>query len=214
MRKLIFMAFLLALFAAPASAQVDGCNSQLRMTCSSMRLSICPAGDFEEIKDACVGVIVPGHIEMIVRDAANNPIPGIPVTDYWLDACDQMQSLCQCVPPIFADMVTDFNGRTTFSGTMHAGGCILTDGIWMACQGVIILRQPACIEPVCLDVVIVSPDITADCVVDASDLSYFGSAYNTCVGHPRYNPCCDYTDDGCVNLSDFSYFAEHYLHRC
>jgi hypothetical protein len=176
-----------------------------------MRVSICPRGDFEEIKYGCgTG---DDYIEVIIRDWGGNGIAGIPWTDYWMDACDEQYGLGICVQHFVADSLTDVNGRTTFSGRISAGGCIPEGGIFISCQGMTLL-DPQCISPICLDVVIVSPDLNADSAVNLSDLSIFGQSYNHQSGQQEFNPCCDYNDDGWCNLSDFAFFAEHYLHEC
>ncbi len=136
-----------------------------------------------------------------------------PWTDYWTDACQVEYSLGICVQHFVADSLTDVNGRTTFSGRISAGGCIPEGGIYIACQGYTIFDE-AQVEPICLDVVIVSPDINADSFVNLSDLSFFGESYNKQVGDSGYDTCCDFNDDGWCNLSDFSFMGEHYQHQC
>lgn len=76
------------------------------------------------------------------------------------------------------------------------------------------MEHPACTEVSVRDIVIVSPDLTADCRVNLSDLAVFGLSYNKSSGDPDFNTCCDYNDDGSCTLSDFAYMGEHYQHEC
>jgi hypothetical protein len=175
-------------------------------------VSVCPAGDFEFIREGCGGDS--DYIWVEIRDDAGVGIQGVPWTDYWMNACDALQELCLCAGAIGAYSLTNVDGRTTFSGRMAAGGCILTGGMYVACQGKTIKDFDPCIDPICIDIVIVSPDLNVDCQVNLSDLSYFGQSYNLQLGDLDYDPCCDYNDDDWCNLSDFSYFGEHYQHEC
>jgi hypothetical protein len=154
------------------------------------------------------------YIWVVVLDAGSNGIEGIPWTDYWFNACDPAQELCLCASPIVADSLTNSAGRTTFSGRLRAGGCVLTDGLWFSVQGKQIVLAPACTDLVCLDIVVVSPDITADCAVNLSDFTALGLSYNKDLGDPGYDPCCDFNDDDKCNLSDFTFLGAHYYHEC
>ena len=188
----------------------DGCGDELTASCS-LRISVCPAGDFERIANACGGDS--DYIEVVIYDYYNTPMAGIPATDFWMNACDTQYELALCAQSFLADSMTGSNGRTTFSGQIAAGGCVPENGIFVTCQGIPIMDY-ACSAPFCLDVVIVSPDLNADSAVNLSDLSFFGQSYNHQSGEPEYNPCCDFNDDDSCNLSDFSYFGEHYQHEC
>lgn len=214
MRALMIAAVLAVTVFISGTAQaggIDECYSTTAVSCSGMRVSICPKGDFEHIRNGCGGS--DDYIEVYIRDYGGNGIAGIPWTDYWMDACDAEYELCICVQHFVADEVTDSDGRTTFSGRISAGGCIPSGGIYVACQGMTILDE-TCTGPICLDVVIVSPDINADCVVNLSDLSFFGESYNKQLGDAGYDTCCDFNDDDWCNLSDFSFLGQHYLHQC
>jgi hypothetical protein len=130
-----------------------------------------------------------------------------------MNACDELQELYLCASPIVADSLTSIAGRTTFSGRMAAGGCILTGGMFVACQGKTFL-DITCSTPICIDIVIVSPDMNATGKVNISDFSFFGDSYNKAPGDPLYSPCADFNDDDRCNLSDFSFLGEHYQHEC
>ena len=198
-----------------AAAQViDLCFSEVSVSCPGVRLCICPSNDFEYIRDACDD----GYIEIWVIDYhTGDGIPGVPPTDYWIGACDPTQQLCLIAPqPVVADSVTSglpgFRGRTTISGRIAGGGCVLTGGLYVVVQGGVIMEDPVCLYPTCLDIIIVSPDINGDCRVSLADFFLFSLSYNKAEGMQGYNGCCDYNDDGECTLVDFAFFAEHYLH--
>lgn len=172
------------------------------------------------IKNGCGGT--GDYIWVEIRGCTEYPIPipGIPATDFWINACDQARQLALCATPIIADSITGANGRTTFSGVLRAGGCALSGGIWIAVQGKVIKGPyPHCISNICLPIVIKSQDMTGaggkpDGIVNLSDLIPFGTSYNKNQGAPGYSACCDYNDDNRCNLSDYAYFGTHYQHRC
>ena len=209
--KVLLFSLLLVFATSLYAGDVDECLSDCGTSCS-LRVSVCPAGDFEFIRNGCGGDA--DYIWVEINDDLGVGIEGVPWTDYWMNACDGAQELCLCASPIAADSLTNADGRTTFSGRFAAGGCILTGGMYVSCQGKTIVGEPTCIEPTCIDIVIVSPDINVDCFVNLSDLTFFGQSYNKAEGDAGYNPCCDYNDDGVCNLSDFSFLGEHYQHSC
>lgn len=210
--KVLLFSLVLVFATSLYAGDVDECESNAGTSCA-LRVSVCPAGDFEFISTGCGGSA--DYIWVQIEDGSGNGIPGVPWTDYWMNACDSpAQDLCLCASPIAADSLTNDLGQTTFSGRIAAGGCILTGGLFVACQGKTLVEQPACTDPICIDMVVVSPDINATCSVNLSDLSYFGQSYNKNLGDANYNPCCDFNDDDRCNLSDFSYFGEHYQHVC
>jgi len=222
--KVVAFALMLAFATSVYAGTVDDCYSDAGISgCATMQLSICPAGDFELISEACGGS--GAYVWIIAMDSSNLPIPGIPISDYWLGACDPLSQLLLCASPINADSLTGSNGRTTFSArVVRGGGCTLVDGIWWAIQGKP-LRDgavPPCpSDYLCLSVIVKSPDVTGDIItggpdgiVDLSDLIPFGDSFNKWSPDPAYNACCDYTDDGGCDLSDFAFFGEHWQHRC
>jgi hypothetical protein len=209
--KVLLFSLLLVFATSLYAGDVDECESEAGTSCA-LRVSICPAGDFEFIRTGCGGDA--DYIWVEVKDAAGVGIAGIPWTDYWMNACDSGQELCLCASPFAADSLTNTAGRTTFSGRIAGGGCILSGGMYVACQGKTFLDVATCSTPICIDIMIVSPDINADCLVNLSDLSFFGQSYNKQLGDAGYDPCCDYNDDDWCNLSDFSFLGEHYQHEC
>jgi len=214
---LVLLPVLLIMLGMGALAADDFCNSTAGLSRPNMRITVCPRGDFEQIRSGCGGT--DDYIWIVARDASNHPIPGIPWTDYWMNACDAAQTLALCAEPIAADSLTGENGRTTFSGIIRAGGCVQTGGVYMAIEGVIIKIPPNCATKLCLGVVIKGPDLTGasgqpDGVVNLVDLVPFGMSYNKNLGMGGYNACCDFNDDDQCNLIDFAFFAQHYQHSC
>lgn len=212
-RAILIMCAALGL-AVPAYAGwgMDCCLPDWGISCSVMRVSICPQGDFEYIRGGCGTGNDYIWIEAVDEDL--NGIAGIPCTDYWLQACDPAGELCLCANPVVADSVTNSEGRTTISGRIAGGGCVATGGVYLAVQGKILVTWPACVSVTCHSIVIASVDLIVDCVVNLSDLAVFGFSYNKNLGDPDYNTCCDYNDDDKCNLSDFAFMGEHYLHEC
>ena len=212
MKILVIAGLLLLTVPVAGSAQsIDVCYSELNVSCTGMRVSICPRGDFEQIRNGCGGD--DDYIEVIIRHSGGDGIAGIPPTDYWMNACDEQYELALCVQHIVADSLTSINGRTTFSGRISAGGCIPEGGIYVSCQGATIMNA-SCTAVICLDVVLVGPDINGDGEVNLSDFSLFGWSYNMQVGDVQFSTCCDFNDDGECNLSDLAFFGQHYQHQC
>jgi hypothetical protein len=223
---------LMLLFATSVvyAGDVDPCASLAGITCAHMKVNVCPFGDFQLIRDGCTGVGTQ-YMWITAKDAASNPIPGIPWTDYWLNSCNSSYSLYLCASPIAADSLTGTNGTTSFQGRIAAGGCnippgsLTSQGIFIAIQGKPVLAKPACTVALCLSIDILSPDLAGagglpDGFVDVTDLLILGSTYNCTYPGPyppgkTFNACCDYTHDGAtVDVSDFAAFGTHYQHKC
>jgi hypothetical protein len=202
---------------ARAGDPPQNCYCAAGLSCPGMQVTVCPQGDFEQIRKGCGGA--GDYIWVELRTDSNQPIPGVPWTDLWFYSCDPWK-LYLCAGQIVADSLTGINGRTTFSGIIEAGGCRLSGGIWIQFQGLYIpARTPCAGGRLCLPIVVKSPDLTGpggnpDGIVNLSDLVPFGFSYNKGEYQPSYNACCDYNDDNKCNLSDFAYFGTHYQHRC
>ncbi len=217
MCRVFFAVAAVLVFVSPARAcDADDCGSLVGLSCPGMKITACPGGDFEMLKRGCGGTDDYIWVEI---HGCGGTIPGIPPTDYWINACDPARQLSLCAAPIMADSLTGMNGRTTLSGVLNAGGCALSGGIWIAVQGKIIKDYRDCTHNVCLPIVVKSPDTTGpgghpDGIVNLSDLVPFGFSYNKNLGRAGFNACCDYNDDDKCNLSDFAFFSAHYQHRC
>ena len=192
------------------------CLQEATLSCSPMRITICPWPGFEPVSEGCGGTS--DYIEIWVYDIWGNPLSGVPWSDYWIQPCDESQDLLLCIDGFLADSVTSsrpgFEGRTTFSGKIKGGGCVLSGGLLLIVQGRIFYEDEMCITPLCLDITIVSPDINGDGQVSLGDFSDFCNSYGRCQGEPGYDDCCDYTDNGCCSLEDFSVFVSCYQRVC
>ncbi len=223
---------LMLLFATSVvyAGDVDPCATLAGITCAHMKVNVCPFGDMQMIRDGCTGVGTQ-YMWITAKDASNNPIPGIPWTDYWLNSCQTSLSLLLCASPIAADSLTGANGTTTFQGRIAAGGCnipagqLSSQGIFIAVQGKPILAKPACLVALCLSIDILSPDLTGpggivNGFVALEDLTVLGTTFNCVYPGPyppgkTFNACCDYTHDGTtVNVSDFGMWGTHWQHKC
>lgn len=212
--KVLLFALLLVFSTSLYAGEVDDCNSTVALVdCPNMRLNICPAADFNQVRDTG------GYISIVVKDGSDVGIAGIPWTDYWMGACDVAYEICLCADGIVADSLTNENGETTISGFIGGGGCVLSGGVYMAIQNKTILDEtgdPGCTleTPICLNIEIRSPDYICDGIVDLSDYSAFVSSWSLCSGAGNYNECFDFISNDCVDLSDFSAFAAHWQHEC
>jgi hypothetical protein len=186
------------------------------LSCSPMRITISPGPGYEPIREVCGGDS--DYIEIWAYDRWGYPATGIPWTDYWTEPCDESQELLLCMDGFIADSVTSslpgFEGRTTISGPIKGGGCVLTGGLMIYVQGLPIFEPPEYNYPLCLDIALVSPDLNADGVVSLADFGIFCDSYGLCEGEPGYNGCCDYSDDGCCSLGDFYDFSMRYQASC
>jgi hypothetical protein len=184
----------------------DACSSYA--TVAGGCYVVCPQGDGPRLDVA--GTV----IYVVVKDNSGQPIPGILPGNIWLIGCSGALNLCFGGDAIQADSATNAEGKTTISGRLASSGCDPM-GVVVVVLGVVI-TDPLCLEPLCLPITTVSPDMAPtaapDGVVDIIDLSVFADGYTS---PPKtYNPCIDFNCDGEVDIIDFSVFAQHYLHQC
>jgi hypothetical protein len=178
---------------------VDPCLSS-SYTSGPAQLHICPGGDGETLAE--VGAVI--YVQILDENA--DPIPMIPIHDFWLDGCSSGLALCPLSS--WADSLTNANGETTISGTIRAGGCDTGIVVWV--QGVRLVGGLLCAIPECLPIEVRSSDFNRDLVVDLIDLSRFARSYLK----PTFEPCVDLNIDNGVDIIDLSIFAQHYLHGC
>jgi hypothetical protein len=214
--KVLLFSLLIVFATSVYAGEVDDCLSSAGISCvDTLEFSICPAGDFEFIREGCGGDA--DYIWVEVLNAGGVGIEGIPWTDFWLDACDPAQELCLCASPIAADSLTNSLGQTTIGGRMAGGGCILSGGMSIAVQGKPLYEEISpgvCVDLICLPIIVTSPDFTGDCNVSLADYQPFTDTYNLGTGDPGFIKCLDFTNDDAVSLSDFAFLAEHYQHTC
>jgi hypothetical protein len=198
-----------ALLCWQVTGSVETVSSGIVNPCSSTASGagacylVCPQGDGDRL-DA-----VGSTISVTVRDNLGAPIPNVPAADFWLIGCNDALALCGGSGSINADSASNGAGNTTISGDLAAGGC--DDGLQVVVQGVVIADPNDWTQALCLAVLVRSPDINADLVVDLIDFSLFGPVYNT---SPAADDCIDFNCDGVIDLVDFSLFGNHYLHLC
>jgi hypothetical protein len=158
-------------------------------------VTIAPGGNGETF--AAMGIM----IDVFVRGCANQPIPGIPRQDILL----VNSNLCICPGGNVADHATDLDGRTSFSGTLAAGGCVPSLTVFVDGVGVATLAVRTN-----------SPDAlpASPCAVDASDFSAVVSRRGSHVGEDNYTICHDYNEDGYIDASDLAFFASRLGTSC
>jgi hypothetical protein len=152
---------------------------------------------FTEARDE-EGNVVDATITLYIRDSQGVPIMNYPAEDTWLDTEDN--GLVTCTSGSVSDLNTDFDGMTQWVNPLFAGGYsqapvrVLINGVEL---------------PTTLDLDFNSPDINGDLVVNLADVALFTGCY--------FNAYCyaaDYDNNGALNLSDLSYFAEHIGATC
>jgi hypothetical protein len=203
MLKVLSLAAALLLVASVAfGGIIDPCLSTA--TSAGGCVMVCPAGDGDQMSDQGA------TISITIVDGSSVAIEGIPATDFYVIDCDPVNdmTLCGGASSSNATAATDVNGQTTMEGDIAAGGC--ADGVAVVVQGFVIQDSPACTVPTCLSILIRSPDMNGDLVVNLADFSAFGLAYPP----NAYNKCADFNCDASVNLQDFSTFGLHYQHSC
>jgi hypothetical protein len=222
--KVLLFSLLLVFATSAFAGDVNECLSDCGISCDAMRINCCPAADFDYVWESCHDGTDDDYIWVDVLDSSGNGIPGIPWTDYWIGACTpspgapNFWDLCVCPDGVIADSLTNAAGRTTISGRLGVGGCILSGGIYLQVQGKTIMiyagSPTVCPDPICMNIQIVSPDLTHDCWVITGDLGKFGDTYYVDSGLPDYDDCADYSGDGECTLSDFAFLGEHWTHEC
>jgi hypothetical protein len=137
-------------------------------------------------------------VQLWLRDNFDQPIPGFPRQDIWLDDPGNGDiSLCQA--GTFADANTDSEGFTTISGPVYGGGWTQS-GMTVYGAGLAIAQTPHGTD-YSLDLEVNSPDINGDRVVDIQDISLFAGDIT------GYAFRSDFNFDAATDLSDISLFS-------
>ena len=192
--------------ASAAAKPINPCASSA--STSGGVLVVCPLGDGPTLAD--IGATIDVTVLMGPSDDPE-PYPSCCMLpqDIWVAPVGDYEypSLCRGAYSCTADGLLDENGHTTISGAIAAGG-YSEDPVYVLAIGQAIGRGEECDDP--LPLVLVSPDINGDLVVDLIDVALLGDAL---AGEdPR--PHADFDGDGLVNLSDVAIFARHLSHRC
>lgn len=189
----------------PANACTVPLICESTVTTAGGVLLVCPAGDGPTL--ASIGATVS---VTILYCSPPVPLASLPPQDIWI------QSLPVSDPRFCnghgyqasaADGPTDASGQTTISGSVAACG-YFDDPLYVFAGGVLLNSQDGCDQP--LPLIMVSPDINADHIVDIVDLSMFGPVFSGGGTDPRM----DYNGDAQVDIVDFSLFGAHFLHAC
>lgn len=163
------------------------CTIVVDFSQSKDRVTIAPQGG-ESLADAGIS------IDLMLRSCDDRGIAGIPRQEIVL----YNPALCLCPGGAIADVPTDLEGRTRFTGTIRGGGCVESLSIYFS--GFFIGTVPVKTN---------SPDTGGAgfmCTVDASDLSEFA----THLGIPAaYSICFDFNESGppTIEAGDLSMFA-------
>jgi hypothetical protein len=193
-KRLFSLAVAGSMLLGLACAASAGIPSDLTSTAASAGgfVLITPQGNGGSIADAGATITV------TVWDAGSLPVANFPGQDIYLDDPGDFE-IALCQGGSTADADTDALGVTTISGIISGGGHSLTTQVYISGTP---LAQAA------LAVALVSPDITADAVVDGVDFGIFGTDFGTNVFQS------DFTFDGIVDLTDFGIFGEAFGEVC
>jgi hypothetical protein len=190
------------LLNAPAGAKpINQCASSV--TTTGGVLLVCPQGDGPTLAD--IGATI-DFVVMVGSDPVPYPSHAMPPSDIWVSSMDNRGLLCRGSYSSDADDWLDENGHGTISGSIAASG--YADRVYVVAAGMAIQGTDECDNPIPL--VLVSPDIDGDSVVNLGDVGILATGL-TSGGH---DPRIDFNGDGVLNVVDLSMFAEHYLHRC
>ena len=151
--------------------------------------------------DACDAVLGCGHVSMSCDD-------GNGCTD---DACDPM---LQCVHTANAAACDDHDA-CTLADFCAAGACVGSTAV--VCHDPDICTVDSCDSALRCVATTANFDTTGFSAarVDGRDLTVLASAWNSCLGGPRYNAAANLDRRGaCIDASDFHVFMDTFGHDC
>lgn len=192
----IFVA-ILVLWASPVLGQNDWWNCDATMPGAEgidVVLFVLPDATGSTFSRAQIrddGTFIDAHIELIVRDGNNDPIPNMPAEDIWLESFDF--GMVSCLNGTCPDADTDQGGFTFWEKPLNAGGGSEANLAIMILGNAILSFFP---------MAIVSPDMNGDGVVNLADVGIFSSAF-----HNEYAFEADFFSDGVLNLADVGRLA-------
>lgn len=201
-------AALLAVHAGlnPARACTVPLNCESSAETAGGVLLVCPAGDGPTLES--IGATI--HITLLYC-LPPMPLVWMPPQDIWIQTPVYPWDDRFCVgngsAAVNADAPSDANGQTTISGAIAACG-YFDDPLYVFAGGVLLESDATCDNP--LPLILVSPDINADHVVDIVDFSLFGGVFSA----GGTDPHMDFNGDGLVDLIDVSLFGQHFTHTC
>jgi hypothetical protein len=202
-RRTLFGLLALCLLAPAAGAGVPDLILTTATCAASERVSVysLPDGSGQSLDDCYIygGARTDATITVTVLDSNGDPIYNYPNCDMWLWwSLDSHGAHCPG-PPICADNGTDYDGTTTISGPLWAGGHSDPDAGELC---LVFLNGSALAAPG-FDIQFNSPDINGDLVVNLTDVVLFAADY-----YGAYDYRSDFYWDGDVNLSDIVLLAQ------
>jgi hypothetical protein len=167
---------------------------------------VTPEGNGRSLTEAydSSGNLVDATITVELQSVAGEPLYRFPAEDIWLEST--LGGMVACAGGTIADHDTDPDGITTISGPLRAGG--FTNGPGGEDLEVVINGDP--LVGSSLDLLVNSPDMSGNLVVDISDISMF--AMGLWGGTNPYE--ADLCRDGAVNLWDWIYMVKAYWEDC
>src|SRR5262245_9338481 len=142
-------------------------------------------------------------IRVFLKNCQGQPLVGVPLQEIVLFN----SGLCICPGGNVADAATDLNGMTTFSGSIHGGGCV--ESFQVFADGVGICSIP--VKTNSWDALPSSP-----CFVDAGDLAALSPRLGSSAIPPvgMYSICFDWNEDGFIDAGDVASFASPLGQSC
>lgn len=140
------------------------------------------------------GAIADATITVTMLDIFGDPIHNFPAEDIWL-AGPPGSPLVFCIGGNLADGPTDYNGQTTFTQPVQAGGHLFSNSPPV---GLAVVIMGSVIESWGLwQISLNSADIDGDLEVNLTDIALFAQSY-----FGDYNYRADFIWDGTLNLAD------------
>jgi hypothetical protein len=142
-------------------------------------------------------------IRVFLKNCQGQPLVGVPFQEIVLFN----SGLCICPGGNTADAATDLNGMTTFSGTIHGGGCVNSLQVFADGVGICSLA----VKTNSWDALPSSP-----CFVDAGDLAALSARLGSSAIPPvgMYSICFDWNEDGFIDAGDVASFASPLGQSC
>ena len=133
-------------------------------------------------------------IRVYLRNCQGAPVVGVPAGSITLTS----RFICSCPGGNIADGPTDELGRTTFSGTLRAGGCV--SNLVLLVDGVEICPVPVQTN---------SPNVATShpCFVTTAEMILLAGQVAT----GGYYACFDFNEDGRLDITDFAMMTSLYL---
>ncbi len=151
-------------------------------------VTVSPGGDGETFAENGI------TIRVYLRNCQGEPVVGVPAESIALTG----YPICICPWGNIADGPTDALGRTTFTGTLRAGGCV--EELVLEVDG-----SPITTVPVKTN----SPDdpFALACAVGADEVARMSGLLSS---RFDYTICFDFNEDGSIDAVDFAEFVSRY----